>query len=386
MKELLRNNDGIALPIVVAIIAIISMLGFTAVFLVNSQTSMGAHHEKSETALSIAEAGVNEYLWHLNQDPRFYETAEGKNFVMDSDGKPKVHDFQNGKYKLEIEKPSISHPVVKIKATGWLNADEKAKTAVEVEVRKRRFTQFVSMTDDMRTKDGGWFWGSDKVYWGDGEHIRGPFHTNGYLRTMGSPTFHDKVTYSKGIDPYGRRDKAIYLKGDPEKVDPLEFPKINSQEQLKKWASPERGGYIFTGRTCIYLNGNTIKIRNPNVNNGNPETLPLPESGVICVENDYESSRPRGHEKWGKWGLNSGNVFISGTLDGRLTVYAEQNIYIAGTDPTDYANPCDPDKTNYNNAGIFYANTNIDSNDSNLSDDMLGLIANDDVDQVRNVL
>jgi Tfp pilus assembly protein PilX len=369
MKAILKNNDGIALPIVVVIIAIISLLGFTAVFLTESQTSMGGHHEKSETTLSIAEAGVNKYLWHLNKDSKFYETTEGQNFVEDSEGNLIVHSFQNGKYTLEIEEPTTSQPVVKIKSTGWLNADESVKTAIEVRVHKRGFTQYVHLCEDMVSSNGS-------VYWGDGEQLYGPVHTNGYLRTMGSPTFHDRVTYTKGIRPYSGVDRADYRKiGSPEKVAPLVFPTTN--DQLKEWADPGRGGYTFEGRTCIYLNGSTLKIRNPNVNNGDTITLSLPASGVIYVGSG-DKSWPRGTEVSGKWGLNSGNVFISGTLDGRLTIAAAQDIYITGSDPTDYNNPCIPSQTNYNNAGIFYANTNINSSD-NLSDDMLGLIANENV-------
>ncbi|MEG3068012.1 MAG: hypothetical protein RQM95_07285 [Syntrophaceticus schinkii] len=49
---------------------------------------MGKRYEASESALSIAEAGINEYLWHLNKDSRFYATPEGDDFVNDS-GKPR---------------------------------------------------------------------------------------------------------------------------------------------------------------------------------------------------------------------------------------------------------------------------------------------------------
>ena len=357
MKVLLKKNDGIAMPLVVAIIAVVSLLGFTAVFLTESQTTMGARYEKGETALSIAEAGVNEYIWHLNKDSKFYETTEGQAFVEDSKGNPVTHTFVkgNGKYTLEIEAPTTSQPVIKIKSTGWLNADESVKTAVEVGVHKRGFTQYVHLSDSM-----------GNLFWADGEQIYGPVHTNGDLRTMGTPTFHDRVTYTNSIKPNGGVDKANYLKGKPEKVARLTFPTIN--EQLTDWADPTRGGYTFSGRTCIYLNGSTIKVRNPNESHGETQTLSIPDSGVIYVQGS----------KGGKWGLNTGNVFISGRLDGRLTIIAAQDIYITGSDPTDYANPCNPNSTGYTNAGIFYADTNI-SGDDNLSDDMLGLIARGNV-------
>ena len=50
ITKLLQKEEGIALPTVVVIIAIITLLGFTAFFLVSSQTAMGNRYEKSETA------------------------------------------------------------------------------------------------------------------------------------------------------------------------------------------------------------------------------------------------------------------------------------------------------------------------------------------------
>ena len=71
------------------------------------------------------------------------------------------------------------------------------------------------------------------------------------------------------------------------------------------------------------------------------------------------------------------DLYISGVLDGRLTILVEGNIYITRRDPTDY---------NYNNAkytgGIEYANTNIPTlteNPIDPSDDMLGLVSNGNI-------
>lgn len=123
------------------------------------------------------------------------------------------------------------------------------------------------------------------------------------------------------------------------------------------------------GRTCIYLDGDKIKIRNNWKYSNNfsrytsPVEIPISDikNGVIYVDDNTSATG-------GKWDINTGNVFISGTLDGRLTIAAKRNIYITGSDPTDYNNPCSP----YSDGGIFYKNTNF-----NLSDDMLGLIANE---------
>jgi Tfp pilus assembly protein PilX len=141
MIALLKKDSGIAMPIVVVIIAVVTLLGFTSVVLMENQTSMEKRYEASESALSIAEAGINEYLWHLNKDSRFYATPEGDDFVNDS-GDPKEHEFQSGKYTLEITEPTAADPTVKIKSTGWLKGDESSKCAVEVEVLHYRCLYF----------------------------------------------------------------------------------------------------------------------------------------------------------------------------------------------------------------------------------------------------
>lgn len=347
ITKLLQKEEGIALPTVVVIIAIITLLGFTAFFLVSSQTAMGNRYEKSETALSIAEAGINEYLWRLNKDSKFYTTPQGKEFVK------KEHAFQNGKYKLEITEPTVESPTLKIKSTAWLNGDEDNKCAVEVEVRKREFVQHIFMSDDEKMMN------DEEVWWTTDDEVKGPFHTNGTLYIKGRPIFHDRVTYSKEIQYYSPgSNNPDYRKGRPERVEPLVFPTTN--QQLKNLA--KYGGYYFEGRTCIMLDGNAIRIRNKN---NSVQVITDLKNGVIYVDGNVSDTTS-------KWNQNLGNVFVSGKLNGRLTIAASNNIYITGYDPTilEWRN-------RQQTGGITYQDTTFDEKGYvvNDGDDMLGLIA-----------
>ena len=125
------------------------------------------------------------YLWHLNKDPQFYDTDEGRDFVN------KIHDVQNGQYKLEIKPPTDSQRVIKIIATGWLKSDETVKAAIEVDVRKRGFIQNLYLSHLEELSNG------DKIWWTTGDDLLGPLHTNGNLNIDGNPVFHDRVTYTK---------------------------------------------------------------------------------------------------------------------------------------------------------------------------------------------
>jgi hypothetical protein len=109
--------------------------------------------------------------------------------------------------------------------------------------------------------------------------------------------------------------------------------------------------YYYEGRTSIRLNAEgTVTIWNHNCT---PEifTKELPPNGVIYVNSESGASSNMFDQK-------SGNVFISGTLDGRLTVAAANDIYVTGYDPTVYNFSSSP-VTN----GIFYKDTkfNLDT-------------------------
>lgn len=346
MRRLPGEERGIALPMVVAIIAVISILGFTAAFLVDSQRTMGSRYSGREKALAVAEAGIYEYLWHLNKDSKFYE--EDDEFILD-DGEPRVHAFQDGFYQLSITDPDTVNPAVTITATGWPADDPDNRRTVEIQVHKRQFVQSIFVSGEEKTPVSG-----NSVYWITGDEVWGPMHTNGTLYINGNPVFHDRVTYSGSPPAVTSGSLPVYqFPDDPQQVAQLVFPSSNSQ--LKTFA--KLGGYYYSGRTCILLNGNQVTIRDQS---GAAATKSLPPNGVIYVDGTTSGS---------KWGLSTGNVFVSGTLDGRLTIAAANDIYITGKDPTNY---------NYSAAtttgGIKYSDTDFDLA-GGITDDMLGLVA-----------
>lgn len=144
MRHILYSEKGLVMPTVIALIAIITLLGVTAFYTVESQTLAGVRHSDREKALHYAEAGINEYLWHLNDDSQFY----GHVFVSGgtSPGHPDYslndptteHAFQvqdkDGFYRLEITAPTTAKPMVTITSIGWPAADPSIRRTIEVKV------------------------------------------------------------------------------------------------------------------------------------------------------------------------------------------------------------------------------------------------------------
>ncbi len=345
---LINNQKGIALPMVILFSSVIILLGFSLAFIANSQSKMVSRVQTGEESMHFAEAGINRYIYHLNQDRFFYQTQESQDMTgVDI-------PFEDGYYRLSIQEPSIESPMVSIVSTGWHKNDPELTRTIEADVYKREFAQNVYCSNLETTGDG------ELVWWVRGDEVRGPLHTNGNLNIDGTggfgttgPTFDDSVTYSSGLTVRTGSEVFSQEHGEPTQVVPLVFPASNSQ--LITRAQHAEGLYL-EGRTSIMLLGNQIRYNN----RGNVETINIPTNGVIYVDGTQGS----------KWDYDTGNVFISGTLEGRLTIAAANNIYITAWDPTDMSGIPSGNGT----GGLKYQNDNV-TESTNLSNDMLGLIA-----------
>lgn len=374
--KIYMNNRGVTIPIVLIVLLITIIFGLAIMSMISTQAKINTIDDASKKAFEYAEAGYNDYMWHLNDDVNFYSTTESKN--MQNIAIP----FREGFYKLEVTKPSDTDRFVTIKSTGWTKNNPSVNRTILAKIRKKQFVHHVYVSDS----DG------ENIWWTSGDESHGPYHTNETLRIQKSPKFYDTVTYSSsfvkgtGYSPDFKVKDPI----QPQKVDRLEFPKNN--EKLKEWA--EKDDMVFQGRTCIYLDGKYIKIRNGNDKEEEIIRRPISEIGnkVIYVEGEQESDVRR------KFNLNAGNVFISGKIEGKLTIAASNNIYITYDDPTKWYEA--EDRNNENppvetplNGGIYYYNTTFTpENELSVYDsekkiytryangkDMLGLIANNDV-------
>ncbi|HNX27978.1 MAG TPA: hypothetical protein PKN87_01010 [Syntrophomonadaceae bacterium] len=332
MSKYIKNQRGLALPMVMVLSIVIILLAFTAMNLVDNQTLMVNRHQQQEKALHYAEAGIYRYINALNDDNYFYNTEESEDLETPT-------AFESGSYEIHITPPTAADPVVTIRSTGWAENYPDITKTLEVRVYKREFVQNIYCSND-----------EGDAWWVQGDEIDGPVHTNGQLHidgTSGSgstgPIFHDALTYS-GNAPEIRSGTESFPDDYPKKVSPMVFPATNSS--LKTLA--QNGGIYRNGRTCIYLTGSSMIIRNQK---GTAETLTLPSNGVIYIDGGTSDN------KWAN--LTAGDVFVAGQLDGRLTIAAANNIYITDRNPTQNW------PSTASCGGLTYAG----------SDDMLGLIA-----------
>ena len=323
VKRLWASEKGVLLPWVLILLGILSIIVVVTLTLVTNQFVMGSRFSSSVKAFHYAEAGIHHYLAYINSEDS------------SSQGPPLLNEdiaYEDGYYRLEVINDDKSNEVT-IRSTGWpkdpVNEKSDLRT-VDVVLKKRSFTEHVYFSDN----DG------DDIWWTDGEKCFGPYHTNTTLRVKGRPVFYGPVSYVKNIVYHSSGSNPDFRKG-ASRVAPINFPTTNTK--LKILAQSD--GYLFEGRTSIMLNADgTITVRNQNINNWAPKKMALPNNGVIYVNGTTSSYDKR-------FNAGSGNAFVSGTLKGRLTIAASNDIYITGKDPTKWI----PDKEK-NQQGYFDSN------------------------------
>lgn len=352
------------------------LVAITVLSVVNFNTKTVDNIMHMDKALSIAEAGYNKYLYLLSHDVSFYKYGqnEGEGFIIsekyDSSINPEWDGFVKkyeptvykigsniiGYYQIELTPPTMNNPVLGIKSTGWTS--EQDKRTIYVEVHRRAFTDYLMFENAI----------GESVPFSSKSKIKGPYFTNGDLYAFSGATFYDTVGYA-GLNK--AESGVVYKKeGQPVKMDPLGLPTVN--EELTKWAKEKIGGLTYVGETYILLNRNKLTIKPKD--GERKENIPIPESGVIYVKDEKDEEDKK---------RENGDVYISGVLDGRLTIISDGNIYICAKDPTiEIENQSEFDNA-HNYQGVTYKNQNIPTyykrNITNISDDMLGLVTDKDI-------
>ncbi len=231
---------------------------------------------------------------------------------------------------------------VKVKVKAWGYAFENEFYASNSDFMKVEDSLSAYFSYQMSLSKYFWFTNNEGyVYWISGDTVWGPVHTNTVLRTSGSPVFYGKVTAYRGIYPNpARRSNPAHFYGGWEvgvKVDyPTDMSHLIAAANAGNGSAPPNEKSIYNKPVSFEFLPDGKVIRQ--VDTDPPDTVSIASiapTGVI---------------------YSSENVRVKGTLNGQLTIYSENNIYI--DDDIVYA---DDPTTNPN------------------SDDILGLVAGQNV-------
>lgn len=328
------NDRGAALIVIFLVITVLLVFLTTFFNISMSQTNIVDTFKKQTRAFGLAESGLDRAVNWL----RAQSSPPAGNQTNPWGG---VTNFGGGNYTVTIadlgavdETPNIRR--YNITSTGsYGNMDRRLSNIVQVD----NYARYIWFTNS-ETFGGSnvWFWSQD--------HLDGPVHTNSHYNIYGNPEFgggvgsvddyirfynnsHNVNLHATTNSPY---DQPDFQQGVEFGVEPISMP----TQALNLRAAASSGGMSLTGSTTIILNNNgTMQVTNSKSGYSNT-TMGLPANGALFV--------------------NKGNLTISGSLNGRLSVGASKNILIPNN--------------------LTYANDPLINSSSN---DALGIISETDV-------
>lgn len=416
------SERGFALIMVVAIGAILLILATVAATASISGTMKARQDQASNSALSAAYAGVEEYQSRLSNDSFYVQYGDpDADFTGASDVELPPSGQENpafgigttgtwasiagsggnAKYRYEVNTEDyLDTGVISVRSTGLVNGVARSVLA---NLRQTGFIDFLYFTDyEIQDPDisgqgsscvkyewGGRSTSCTKIQFGKNDVINGPLHSNDTMYIC-EATFNGNPTTSNSQDKGGGRLYSIpggcgtahFNSGTLAYANTVGMPATNSQMKREtrsdlSSAGVPKPGCLYTGPTSIVLNADgTMTVRSPWTKktriSGDPASsgttpaacgsitdlqsatganITVPDRNLVYVQNvptvnsdpNYWSSGGPTCKSGGNalgYPLNNedasssayrcknGDVFVEGTMNGQLTIAAENYVYI----------------------------------------------------------
>jgi hypothetical protein len=395
LRSLTRPEDGITLIIAVLVMFVAGLLVVAAFTAADGDIQLSHDSTIQKQAVYASLAGIQEYQYHLEKEPDFWQTCEAPSSAV-PENKYEHYEIKllaaNGKtacstsepFASMIESSGSAANTFRIESIGCAGKKEiancttaqeaeKAKHTDNMQVRRvvasfksTGFLQFVYFT---RYEDEDPALYSPKancatyyevkgvkrssecelIEFVTGDGVKGPMHTDDKSVVCGSPEFGrtgrstpDKVELNGGYVEVCGGGKPVFNTATKSYTVGKELIPPISDESLSSYVEPT---YRFTGTTQLTLNGTTNKITVVNSKGEEEPPLNWPENGLIYVEApsggscgySYTSHGADGpHEKEAE--TNCANVYVHGTYSKSLTIAAADDVIIDGsTYPTSVA-------------------------------------------------
>lgn len=389
-----HGEDGFAVMTVLLATLALMILATAAVGYGLGSQDISRHDENWNGALAAANAGVDDFVFRLNQNSNYYATIPQ---VPNATAWTAVAGgTSNASFRYSILDPTElqRNGTVTVLSSGKVG---NAVRTIQATLRRRSFIDYLYFTD-FETADpslyplGGssltpsqaqaqcahhYYDGRGSscvdISFGPFDVINGPLHSNdAYLVCPGAQFLGATSTSWTGANGKlyrpqtncGSGSPVFAQRGDPHHADPLTMPPSNTaiKNETRVNDGVGGGGCLYTGPTAITFNSNgTMTVKSPfsiNTMNGCPTngTGQLPSNGVIYVQNvpaasgdpNFTSGCPYSVSQGGSnpkrnhplgypiandvttYGCRNGDAFVQGTLKGQATVAAENNVEVIG--------------------------------------------------------
>jgi hypothetical protein len=370
------DQRGFSMWLVIVTMFVTAMFVAGGYAAANNDFSLSGDSRDRKPTFAAAEAGLDFYQFHLNQDPDYWlkcADVAAPNETEPSpvwDGQTSAKPWRNvpgstAQYYVELM-PANGNPrcvpnsaatmldsetaTFKVKVHGRPRPDDPSERTMMATFRRTSFLDFLYFTD-YETLDpiaySNQSWANtncaDKVraqrhsdcseiVFFDDDAIKGPFHSNDTMLTCGRPTFgrpshEDRMTVSGPTPGYRINDGCANVRPNFQGDFTFAQPKVNmppTNSELREIADP---AYRFTGVTSIRFSDNSSNMTV--TNGGTTRTMALPPNGVIYVQNGTASCTPSRPPATGySESASCGNLYVSGIYEQSMTLAAQNDIVV----------------------------------------------------------
>ena len=365
----IRQNRGFAL--VFSLIFLFLIISFMAVYILSVASGVAQANRTAnlKKAYYVADAGLVDAYERITQAGTNF-TPPSTAFIPSPLTDNGVYAVGNstGNYSVNVTVSSSPHLNYTIISTGTFGNETKI---LQLKMTWASYSKYAywSQTEINPIYGVLWWVGAPGL-----EMLtNGPVQTNGQLNIFGNPIFNGPVTeanlpilsgnvlgstptsstpnyyYGAGTSGLESNASIIFSQGVTNDAPPVPVPPQNTLNLLNATASDGQG-MVLTGTSQVIFNPTGTITVTGTVKNAagaitatyNNTTMSPPTNGVIYVQSNS--------------GQQDGNVTVRGTVNGQLTVAADQNIYVSGN--------------------VAY---NSDPRTNPASTDMLGLVANQNI-------
>ncbi len=351
----LRQNNGFALTF--SLIFLFLIVSFMAVYILAvangiSQANRTANLKK---AYYVADAGLVDAYKRITQ-AGINTIATNANYIPSATTDNGVYSVGTGtgNYTVSVVYSNVPRTNYTITSTGTYGNVSKT---LQLKMIGASISKYAYWSQTEINPQWGQLW------WVGAPGLQmvttGPVQTNGTLNIFGNPIFNGKVTEAGGPTPnyyYGQGTNG--LQSNPSVIFPDGLTNYASQVNLPAQqtlnaidaVASDGSGLVLTGASTVIFNPTgtitvTGVIKNAKgvvTTTYDNTTISPPANGVIYVQSNT--------------GKKDGSATVQGTVNGQLTVAADQNINVSGS--------------------VAY---NSDPRSNPSSTDMLGLVANQNI-------
>ena len=305
------RSRGAYLPAIMMSSILFIALAVSVISISTADLRLSSKHEKTISALDIAEAGVNYYMWHLSHDNRDY--CDGQTCTGDAPYGPYTHEFSDpsgkilGTYELYLTPPALGESVTTVKSIGRVNNTTGDRTVI-AELGMPSFARYAFLI-------------STECWFGANETTNGPVHSNVGVHFDGTANgivsaSQESYTPASEFGGDGHVHDGVWGSGGPQNywvypVPTVDFNRVSIDFVNLSQKSDTGGIHLAKSNSQGYYlklrNDNKIDIyrvsreRTTGITTNFLRTENTPGNGVMYVED---------------------NVWVDGTFNGRITIAA----------------------------------------------------------------